>query len=51
MAQIAAYTLGIDLDMVSIKPSNSLTSPNSDQTGGSLNSDTCGYVSADCNIK
>lgn len=45
MAQIAARTLGVDLQKVTVKPSNSLTAPNSWVTGGSVGSDTCGYVS------
>jgi xanthine dehydrogenase/oxidase len=46
VAQIAAYTLGLDLEMISVKPSISLTTPNSTVTGGSMTSDTCGYVSS-----
>ena len=49
MAQIAAYTLGIDLKLVTVKPSNSLTAPNSSVTGGSVGSDTCGYVNITLN--
>ncbi|XP_058788820.1 xanthine dehydrogenase/oxidase-like [Phymastichus coffea] len=44
VAQIVAYTFGIDVNMVSIKPSISLTSPNSSNTGGSFGSDACGYA-------
>ena len=39
MAQAAAKTLGIPLDYVAIKPSNSLTGPNSQTTGGSISSE------------
>ncbi|KAJ8668983.1 hypothetical protein QAD02_000242 [Eretmocerus hayati] len=44
VAQVAAYTLGINLDLVSVKPSSCLTSPNSSVTGGSVGSDACGYA-------
>ncbi|XP_008216630.2 xanthine dehydrogenase [Nasonia vitripennis] len=44
VAQVAAYTLGIDLKMISVKPSTNLTTPNSYVTGGSLGSDVCGYA-------
>ncbi|XP_014224706.2 xanthine dehydrogenase/oxidase-like isoform X1 [Trichogramma pretiosum] len=44
LAQIAAYTLGIDMKMVSVKPSINWTSPNSYLTGSSITSDTAGYA-------
>ncbi|XP_011498418.1 PREDICTED: xanthine dehydrogenase/oxidase-like [Ceratosolen solmsi marchali] len=44
MAQIAAYTLGIDLKMVSVKPSNNLITPNNYATGNSTTTDACGYA-------
>ncbi|XP_058788859.1 xanthine dehydrogenase/oxidase-like isoform X2 [Phymastichus coffea] len=44
LAQIVAHTLGIDINKVSVKPSISLTSPNSTNTGGSIGSDGCGYA-------
>ena len=50
MAQIAAYTLGIDLKLVSVKSSNSLTAPNSFPTVGSMGSDACGYVNIFLNL-
>ena len=39
MAQAAAKTLGIPLDHISMKPSNSLTGPNSCSTGSSITSE------------
>lgn len=39
VAQVAARTLGIPLDMIVIKPSNSLTNPNGASTGGSTTSE------------
>jgi xanthine dehydrogenase/oxidase len=39
VAQAAAKTLGIPLDYVKIKPSNSLSGPNSQTTGGSIGSE------------
>ncbi|XP_043603195.1 indole-3-acetaldehyde oxidase-like isoform X2 [Bombus pyrosoma] len=44
VAQVAAYTLGIDLSLVTVKPSNNLTSPNNFVTGGSITSETCSYA-------
>ncbi|XP_044006015.1 xanthine dehydrogenase/oxidase-like [Aphidius gifuensis] len=40
VAQVAAYTLGIDLDMVNVKPTNNMTSPNNSVTGGSITSES-----------
>jgi len=42
---VVAHTLNIDLDFVSVKPSNNLTSPNGMVSGGSLTSEACSYVS------
>lgn len=39
VAQAAAYTLGIDLGMIKIKASSTLTGPNDGPTGGSMASD------------
>ncbi|XP_012273308.1 xanthine dehydrogenase/oxidase [Orussus abietinus] len=44
IAQVAAHTLGIDLDMISVKPSNNLVSPNNSVTGGSVTSECCAYA-------
>ncbi|XP_014217161.1 xanthine dehydrogenase-like [Copidosoma floridanum] len=44
MAQIVASAFNIDLKMVSVKPSNTLISPNSSVTGGSVGSDVCGFA-------
>ncbi|KAJ8687934.1 hypothetical protein QAD02_023729 [Eretmocerus hayati] len=43
-AQVAAYTLGIDISLISVKPSMSVTAPNSSLTGASMGSDTVGYA-------
>ena len=45
VAQVVAYTLNIDLELVSVKPSNNLTAPNSMVSGGSITSEVCSYVS------
>ena len=39
VAQVAAKTLGIDISLVVIKPTNTLTNPNGSPTGGSINSE------------
>ncbi|XP_076651937.1 uncharacterized protein LOC143358591 [Halictus rubicundus] len=44
VAQIAAHTLGIDLSLVTVKPSNNLTAPNNFVTGGSITSESCAYA-------
>jgi hypothetical protein len=50
VAQAVAYTLGISLDLVSVKPSNNLTAPNNANTGGSATSELCTYVCITINI-
>ncbi|OXU29496.1 hypothetical protein TSAR_010099 [Trichomalopsis sarcophagae] len=45
VAQVAAYTLGIDMDMIRVKPTNNLTGPNDGASGGSMASDCCASVS------
>lgn len=45
VAQVAAYTLGIRLDMVSVKPSNNVIAANAMTTGGSVTSDLVCLVS------
>lgn len=45
VAQVAAYTLGIRLDMVSVKPSNNVIGANAITTGGSVTSDLVCLVS------
>ena len=45
VAQVVAYTLGIPLEYVSVKPSNTLTAPNGMVSGGSITSEVCSYVS------
>jgi hypothetical protein len=42
-----AHILNIPLELVSVKPSNNLTSPNGMVTGGSIASDACAYVRAE----
>ena len=39
VAQAAARTLGVPIDYISVKPSNSLTGPNSFSTGSSTTSE------------
>jgi len=46
---VAAYTLGIDVDLVTVKPSNNIITPNNSVTGGSLASESCGYVRSQFN--
>uniref|UniRef100_A0A1Y9HAI9 Uncharacterized protein n=1 Tax=Anopheles farauti TaxID=69004 RepID=A0A1Y9HAI9_9DIPT len=50
-AQVAAYTLGIPLEKIAIKPSTSMTSPNAAMTGGSMTSEAvCYAVKKGCEI-
>lgn len=44
VAQVVAYSLGIPLSQVSVKPSNVLIAPNSMSTGGSLTSEAVCYA-------
>ena len=47
---MVAHTLSIDLELVSVKPSNTLTSPNGMGTAASITSEACAYVSIEmCN--
>ncbi|XP_078042324.1 uncharacterized protein LOC144472818 isoform X2 [Augochlora pura] len=48
VAQIAAHTLGINLSLVTVKPSNNLTAPNNFVTGGSITSESCAYATMKC---
>ncbi|CAG2058957.1 unnamed protein product, partial [Timema podura] len=48
VAQVCAHILGIPLEMVSIKPSNTLTAPNGMVTGGSIASEACCYAAMMC---
>lgn len=43
--QVAAHTLGLTLDMISCKRSNSIASPNDTVTGASFGSDMVALVS------
>lgn len=45
VAQTAAHVLGIPMDMISVKPSNSLTAPNAILTGGNFGSEISCHVS------
>nr|CAD7445654.1 unnamed protein product [Timema bartmani] len=48
VAQVCAYILGVPLDLVSIKPSNTLTAANDIATGGSITSESCCYATIQC---
>ncbi|XP_028031935.1 indole-3-acetaldehyde oxidase-like isoform X1 [Bombyx mandarina] len=43
-AQVCAYTLGIKLEKISVKPSSSFTSPNNMVTGGSIGSECVSFA-------
>ena len=43
-AQVAAHILGIPLEKISIKPTNTMTAPNAIVTGGSIGSEIACYV-------
>ncbi|KAK9512029.1 hypothetical protein O3M35_000556 [Rhynocoris fuscipes] len=47
-AQVAAHILKIDLELISVKPTTSLTSPNNTPTGGSLGSEAVCYAVMKC---
>jgi len=42
---VVAHTLNIDLELVSVKPSNNLTAPNGMGSAASITSEACAYVS------
>ena len=46
VAQVAAMTLGISLDMINLKPCSTITSPNTAPTGGSTTSEFICMVSS-----
>ncbi|XP_068084723.1 uncharacterized protein [Anabrus simplex] len=48
VAQVAAKFLNIDLDMVTVKPANNLTAPNSMVSGASITSEACAYATMIC---
>ena len=48
IAQVAAHFLGIELPLVTVKPTNNLTAPNNSVTGGSITSETCAYATMMC---
>ncbi|EFN85872.1 Xanthine dehydrogenase/oxidase [Harpegnathos saltator] len=41
VAQVVAYTLGIDVSLISVKPTNNLSTPNNMGTENSLTSESC----------
>lgn len=45
VAQVCASSLGLPLDAVVVKPTNTLTCPNDGLTGGSFTTDSVCYVS------
>lgn len=45
VAQVCAYVLGVDVSDVVVKPTLSLTAPNTAPTGGSGGSESAVYVS------
>lgn len=44
MVQVAAFMLGIPMNLIRVKPANNLIGANSFTTGGSATSDMVGYV-------
>jgi xanthine dehydrogenase/oxidase len=44
VAQTAAHILGVPLDKISVKPSNTHTAPNAVVTGGSIGSEICSFA-------
>jgi hypothetical protein len=42
---VVAHILNIDLELVSVKPSSNLTSPNGMGSAASITSEACAYVS------
>ncbi|XP_039304286.1 xanthine dehydrogenase 1 isoform X2 [Solenopsis invicta] len=48
VAQVAAYALGIDLNLVNVKPTNNIVTPNNAVTGGSVTSESCAYATIQC---
>ncbi|XP_072742748.1 uncharacterized protein [Anoplolepis gracilipes] len=44
VAQVVAYTLGIDLKLVSVKATTNIIAPNNAVTGGSVTSESCAYA-------
>lgn len=44
ISQVAAHALGIDLELVKVRPSDNFTAPNNSVTGGSISSESCAYA-------
>lgn len=47
VVQVCAYALGIDMNMIKIKPCYNVISPNDKPTAASIGTDTITYVSID----
>lgn len=45
VAQVVAHTLGVPMDMISVKPTDSLVAANASVTGGSMTSEVVCFVS------
>jgi xanthine dehydrogenase/oxidase len=41
VVQVAAFMLGVDIDLIKTRPSDVLTAPNNSTTGGSVGSELC----------
>ncbi|XP_059486228.1 uncharacterized protein LOC132202921 isoform X2 [Neocloeon triangulifer] len=48
VAQVAAYTLGVPLEVISVKPSNTISGANAIVTGSSLASETISFATVEC---
>ncbi|XP_012221434.1 xanthine dehydrogenase/oxidase isoform X2 [Linepithema humile] len=48
VAQVVAHTLGIDLELVTVKTTNNIAAPNNSVTGGSLGSESCAHAAIQC---
>ncbi|XP_018402593.1 PREDICTED: xanthine dehydrogenase-like [Cyphomyrmex costatus] len=44
IAQLTAHTLGIKIELISVKPSSNSAAPNKSTTGHNITIDTCGYA-------
>uniref|UniRef100_A0A0A9YL90 Indole-3-acetaldehyde oxidase n=1 Tax=Lygus hesperus TaxID=30085 RepID=A0A0A9YL90_LYGHE len=48
VVQACAYALGVPVDMIQVKPTTTLTSPNNGMSGASVTSETCVYSVLKC---
>ncbi|BET01357.1 Xanthine dehydrogenase [Nesidiocoris tenuis] len=48
VVQACAYALGISVDLIKVKPTSNLTSPNNGMSGASVTSETCVYSVLKC---